>query len=135
MRSDHIGILFGLTVVVLLAAASAVVYATDEISGEPDLGAKAARPLDGESVFQAKGCTACHSREGVSGGQIGPNLTGLADRAGDRVVGLTAEEYVSQAVLDPQAYIVDGFTGVNMPTLPLSDEELEALTGFLLEAT
>lgn len=135
MRSDHIGILIGLTVVVLLAAASAVVYATDEISGAPDLGAKAAPPLDGESVFQAKGCTACHSREGVSGGQIGPNLTGLVERAGGRVVGLTAEEYVSQAVLDPQAYIVDGFGGVDMPTLPLSAEELEALTGFLLEAT
>jgi cytochrome c551/c552 len=134
MRSDHIRIAIGFTVVILLGAASAVVYATDEISGAPELDAEAASPLDGQSVFQAKGCTACHSREGVSGGQIGPNLTGLVDRAGERVVGLTAEQYVSQAVLDPQAYIVDGFGGIEMPTLPLSAEELEALTEFLLDA-
>ena len=68
---------------------------------------------------------------GVSEGFVGPDLTDLADRAGDRVEGLSAEEYVRQSVLDPQAYIVIGY-GEQMPVLPIDTAELDALVAFLL---
>ncbi len=45
--------------------------------------------------------------------------------------GLSAEEYVRQSVLDPQAYIVDGYGG-QMPVLPVNTAELDALVEFLL---
>jgi cytochrome c oxidase subunit 2 len=115
-------------IVALLAGATVAVYALD-VGEEPPTSLETA---DGQTVFLTAGCTSCHSIKGVSEtGQIGPNLTDLPERAGNRAEGLTAEEYVRQSVLDPQAYIVDGY-GDFMPTLPLDTGEVEALVGFLL---
>jgi mono/diheme cytochrome c family protein len=128
MRSDRIGLLVAAVIVVLLAGATVAVYALDP-RPQPEA---AADSIEGRTVFLTKGCTGCHSREGDSDiGFIGPDLTGLADRAGDRVDGLSAEEYVRQSVLDPQAYIVDGY-GSQMPVLPLDALELDALVVYLL---
>jgi cytochrome c oxidase subunit 2 len=127
MWPDRAGIVITAVIVVLLAGATVAVYAYD-IEQQPS----AAESADGQTVFLTAGCTGCHSLAGVSNeGFIGPNLTGLSDRAGDRVEGLSAEDYVRQSVLDPQAYIVDGY-GEMMPTLPLDSAELEALVEFLL---
>ncbi|HEU5111669.1 MAG TPA: cytochrome c, partial [Acidimicrobiia bacterium] len=105
------------------------IYALDP---GPQPEAEVADPIEGRTIFLTKGCTGCHSREGDSEtGFVGPDLTGLADRAGNRVEGLSAEEYVRQSVLDPQAYIVDGY-GSQMPVLPVDAEELDALIGYLL---
>jgi cytochrome c oxidase subunit 2 len=104
------------------------VYAVDLMEGRSGTAASA----DGQTVFLTAGCTGCHSLAGVANeGFIGPNLTGLPDRAGERVEGLSAEDYVRQSVLDPQAYIVDGY-GEVMPTLPLDTAEVDALVEFLL---
>jgi hypothetical protein len=51
------------------------------------------------------------------------------------VKGLTADEYVRESVLNPQAFIVAGFTGIEMPTLALNADELDVLVGFLLSET
>ena len=128
MWHDRVGIVLTAVMVVLLAGATVAVYAYHPI--EPDTAGVA--PVDGQVVFLTSGCTSCHSVDGVSEtGQIGPNLTYLADRAGTRVEGLTAGEYVRQSVLEPQAYIVDGY-GEFMPTLPLDTAEIDALVEFLL---
>ncbi|HEX6146331.1 MAG TPA: c-type cytochrome [Acidimicrobiia bacterium] len=130
MWSDRARILLTAAIVVLLGGATVAVFAIDAQSGpaQPDA-------IDGRSVFLTKGCTSCHSLAGVSTtGQIGPNLTGLADRAGDRVDGLDPEAYIRQSVLDPEAFVVDGFSPL-MPTLPLDTEELDALVEFLLAET
>ncbi|HEX2405156.1 MAG TPA: cytochrome c [Acidimicrobiia bacterium] len=116
-------------IVVLLAGATVAVYALDP---GPQPEAAAADSIEGRTVFLTKGCTGCHSREGDSDtGFSGPDLTGLAERAANRVEGLSAEEYVRQSVLDPQAYIVDGY-GSHMPVLPVDSAELEALVDYLL---
>ena len=129
MRSDRVGLLVTAVIVVLLAGATVAVYALD-LGPQPE--AVAAGSVEGRTVFLTKGCTGCHSREGDSEtGFVGPDLTGLADRAGDRVEGLSGEEYVRQSVLDPQAYIVDGY-GSQMPVLPVDTAELDALVEFLL---
>lgn len=87
---------------------------------------------DGRSVFLARGCSGCHTAAGVDGGGIGPDLTDLARRAGDRVEGFDPEGYVRQSIQEPQAYVVTGYTGIAMPTLPLSNAELEAVVEYLL---
>jgi cytochrome c551/c552 len=130
MWSDRARILLTAAIVVLLGGATMAVFAVDPQSDQT-------RPqaIDGRVVFLTKGCTSCHSLTGVSTtGQIGPNLTGLADRAGDRVEGLEAEDYIRQSVLDPEAFVVDGFSPF-MPALPLDTEELDALVEFLLTET
>ncbi len=131
MWSERTGIYVTTAIVVLLIGATIAVYAFDPATGESPTTAA----IDGRTVFLTKGCTSCHSIDGVSEtAQIGPDLTGLADRATDRVSGLAAEDYVHQSVLDPQAFIVDGY-GPLMPTLPLNTEELDALVEFLLDET
>lgn len=116
--------LLGLTITLALATASVLVYATEDRAG--------AVAIDGPTLFQAKGCIGCHQRGDLGQFQIGPDLTGLASWAGTRVQGLSAEAYVSQSVREPQAYVVFGYDGIDMPTLSLSDAEVEALVEFLL---
>jgi cytochrome c1 len=128
MWPDRAGIVMTAVIVVLLAGATVAVYAYDPAEERH----ASAESADGQTVFLTAGCTGCHSLAGVANeGFIGPNLTGLPDRAGERVVGLSAEEYVRQSVLDPQAYAVEGY-GEVMPTLPLDTAEVDALVEFLL---
>lgn len=57
----------------------------------------------------APGCITCHSlEEGVV--LTGPSHAGLGARAGDYVEGMSAEEYLRESILEPDAHIVEGFT-------------------------
>jgi cytochrome c oxidase subunit 2 len=91
--------------------------------------------LDGRTLFQRKGCIGCHS-VAAAGLQspmgFAPELSALAQAAPARRPGLTAEAYVRESIRSPQAYIVPGITDVQMPKLPISDAELDALVTFLL---
>lgn len=130
MWSERIRILLTAAIVVLLGGATVAVFGID-IQPRPTQ----PQAIDGRNVFLTTGCTGCHSIEGVvNGRQIGPNLLGLSDRAADRIEGLQAENYIRQSVLDPEAYIVEGFSPL-MPTFPLNTEELDALVEFLLSET
>jgi cytochrome c oxidase subunit 2 len=89
----------------------------------------------GAQLFRAKGCNGCHEGPGAPPTvEVGPALTGLRDRADQRVAGLGAEAYVRQSVRQPQAFVVPGFgeTFTRMPTLAVSDAELDALVAYLL---
>jgi mono/diheme cytochrome c family protein len=128
MWPDRAGIVITAVIVVLLAGATVAVYAYDTDHDQ----VSAAESADGRTVFLTAGCTGCHSLAGVANeGFIGPDLTGLPDRAGERVQSLSAEDYVRQSILDPWAYIVNGY-GEVMPTLPLDTAEVDALVEFLL---
>ena len=93
-------------------------------------------PVDstsGQMVFLSNGCNACHTLNETPGNvQIGPDLTHVDALAGSRVDGLSAEEYIRQSLREPQAFVVSGF-GPQMPTLSLSDAEVEALVELLVE--
>jgi mono/diheme cytochrome c family protein len=88
----------------------------------------------GALLFAAKGCVGCHTHAALPNArmQVGPDLTGLPDRAANRVPGLDARAYVSQSLREPQAFIVSGYNGSRMPDLHLTAEEIESLTAFLL---
>ena len=77
-------------------------------------------------------CSACHSLDGTV--IIGPSHKGDATRAGTRVPGLSAEEYIRQSILDPGAFIVPGFVNV-MPANygeTLTPQQIDNLVAFLL---
>jgi ferredoxin/mono/diheme cytochrome c family protein len=97
----------------------------------PPPGADAGRKVFTDQALG--GCDVCHSLEpGVQ--RVGPSLSGVADRAGDRVPGLSAEQYLRQSVLDPDAYVVDGFRpGQMLPIYGerLSDEQIDSLIEYL----
>ena len=84
----------------ILAAATVFYYSS------PSEGADSVQS-PGELLFLSKGCTGCHSIQGLATtGQIGPDLTSVGGVAGERVGGLSAEEYISQSLATPQAFIV-----------------------------
>jgi nitric oxide reductase subunit C len=90
----------------------------------------------GEAVFSSSraGCTVCHSVE-PGEVRVGPSLAGLAARARERVAGMSAEDYIRQSILDPDAYVVVDFRPGQMLDEydeTLTAEELEGLVAYLL---
>ena len=105
-------------------------------NGTLEMSAPAATRDRGALLFATKGCVGCHMHAALPNAhmQIGPNLTGLPDRAATRVAGLDARAYVRQSLRDPEAFIVSGYTA-RMPDLHLSDEEIASLSAFLLSSS
>jgi len=93
----------------------------------------------GEKLFKQTiignqpGCATCHSME-ADVTIVGPSLAGIGSRAGERVSGLSAEEYLRQSILEPNAYTVEGFSANIMPKWSdeLSKEQVDSLVAFLL---
>jgi cytochrome c2 len=80
----------------------------------------------GKQVFETKGCTACHTIEGVSSGTVGPNLTHIASQPYDSFP--NDPQFIKQWINDPQA----AKPGTAMPKLGLSDEELDNVVTYLM---
>jgi len=86
----------------------------------------------GRRLFQQH-CASCHAVE-PERIIVGPSLADIAVLAEDRVEGLDANEYLAQAILNPEAYLVAGFPNL-MPTnfdRRLRPGELDALLVYLL---
>ncbi len=96
----------------------------------------------GKRLFTQMTCNACHTIDGLSLGQVGPNLTLIATTAATRVEGLTAEEYIRQSILEPSLFIVPDCPLAACPTpspmeplnfaAKLSEEQLNNLVIYLL---
>ncbi|MEX0864229.1 MAG: cytochrome c [Acidimicrobiia bacterium] len=113
---------------VALTLASVALFLTSRDGESP------VEPPTGQMVFLSSGCNGCHTLNQTPGNvQIGPDLTHVDALAGSRVDGLSAEEYIRQSLREPQAFVVLGY-GPQMPTLALSDEEVDALVELLLES-
>jgi mono/diheme cytochrome c family protein len=82
-----------------------------------------------------RGCSACHSLDGSVGAPPqGPSFQGISERAGDRVPELSAVEYLRQSIVDPSAYLVEGFDD-NMAKgfrFFFSEEDIDDLVAFML---
>ncbi|HLG69917.1 MAG TPA: cytochrome c [Chloroflexota bacterium] len=82
----------------------------------------------GKEVFTTKGCTGCHTIEGVQGavGTVGPNLTHIASQPYDSFP--NDPQFIKQWINDPQT----AKPGTAMPKLGLTDEELNNVVTFLM---
>jgi mono/diheme cytochrome c family protein len=117
--------------------AAYVAYATGKTGDDTGALAQAglAGATTGEQIFTAAGCAGCHKLASAGAtGNIGPSLDQLAAAAGKREPGKSAEDYVRESIVDPEAYTVSGFGKGVMPSYEgkLSDKQLEALVQFLL---
>ena len=87
----------------------------------------------GEQIFRGKGqCTTCHA---IGQRGRGPDLAGVGGRAGTRKPGMPATKYLIESLLEPGAYVVEGFPNimpnVSKPPIGLNRSELWAAVAFL----
>lgn len=96
-------------------------------------------PVSGAALFKqtslgnGPGCATCHSLE-PDVRLIGPSHAGIAGRAGDRISGLSAEEYIRQSISEPDAFVVEEFDGMMYQNYQeeLTEEQINDLVAFLL---
>jgi mono/diheme cytochrome c family protein len=91
-----------LTVAAMLAACS-----TDPAIDPLTIG----DPVKGKELFEnsLRGrCAACHDQNGDDI-PTGPSLAGIGSEAGKRVTGMSAVEYLEQSILEPSAFLSEGY--------------------------
>jgi mono/diheme cytochrome c family protein len=97
--------------------------------------AEAGGTLFAQTIIGAQpGCATCHSLE-TGTVLVGPSMAGIGTRAETRVDGLSAEEYIRQSILDPNAYVVEGFQPgvmVQVWAEELSPVQIDNLVAYLL---
>ncbi len=96
-------------------------------------------PVEGEQLFKtfqpAAGiaCSTCH-RVDSDDRLVGPGLLHVADRAKTRVAGEDQVTYIHTSIVDPKAYIVDGYMDI-MPKnwgQVFTEEQVNDLIAYLL---
>ncbi len=93
----------------------------------------------GEELFNTMNdsgfmCATCHHVD-TTDMLVGPGLLGIADRAGERVEGQSAAEYLYISIVQTNEYIVEGYPESVMPTFYsdiYTDEEVYDLVAYLL---
>ncbi|MEM1424048.1 MAG: c-type cytochrome [Planctomycetota bacterium] len=91
----------------------------------------------GQTLYSSKGCNACHSVQ-ENGMGTGPSWYGVYGEARPGYTPMNRDEnpeavvdyqYIRESILNPAAYYVPGYEGVNMPSYAgqLSDREIRAL--------
>ena len=78
-------------------------------------------------------CSTCHSLE-PDVVIVGPSLAGVASRAGTRIAGMTAEQYLRDSIVNPGDYVVEGFPDAMQRNLgdKLSSDQINDIIAFLM---
>jgi hypothetical protein len=92
-------------------------------------------------LYISMGCIDCHYLEEPQDGillnnLIAPSLGNLPDLAASRIEGLDAVTYVHTSIIDPDAFIVDGYEAGIMPFSyadEMTEAEINALVQWLLD--
>lgn len=89
----------------------------------------------GAELAQQLGCLGCHSLDGSR--RVGPTLKGLFGvprdvlRNGAKMTVTADTAYLTRAIVDPSAEIVDGYPPAMPPYAQLGEDELQALLSWL----
>jgi cytochrome c oxidase subunit II len=90
----------------------------------------------GAAVFAQNGCGSCHAlEEAKATGATGPSLDELAQQA--QGAGKPLEAFVRESIVEPDAYVEEGFTAGVMPKTyaDLPDEQIDALVQYLVRSS
>lgn len=89
----------------------------------------------GQRLFAAQGCAACHNvQSSGEGGLPCPNLGNIATVAATRVSGKNAEDYLRESIVNPNAFLVQGYQQGVMPQTfkDLPTDQIDALVAYLM---
>ncbi len=119
------------------AVATPVASPVAQPTGDPQRGAALFAGDVAIAGFVA--CRGCHSVDPAAGDGLGPNLAGIALRAGSRIPGVAADEYIRGSILVHDDFVVPGFeAGLARAVVGrdfgeiLSDQDIADLTAYLL---
>ncbi|RPI58555.1 MAG: hypothetical protein EHM56_01505 [Chloroflexi bacterium] len=90
----------------------------------------------GETVYSqvaSPACNTCHSLE-PDVTLVGPSLANIGTEAGNRVSGMSAEDYIRQSIVEPDAHVVEGFSPGIMPGTygtQLTEQQISDLVAYL----
>lgn len=92
------------------------------------------KPLEvvGAELYKKNACNTCHTVDGSP--LVGPSFKGLFGKTEQLSDGSSLpvdENYLRQSILQPQAKIVKGYEGRNMPPFVLKDWKLDALIAYI----
>jgi hypothetical protein len=96
-------------------------------------------PYDsGSTIARSMGCIGCHYFDKSYGEQptfVGPHLGNIHETAAIRVEGQDAKTYIYNSIVDPNAFIVEGYVFGVMPSYGniLTQEEIDLLVEWLLD--
>ena len=133
---------FWMVVVLVIALSMVLAACGGGGSSEPQAVGVVGNPARGEKLYaqttigsaSAPGCITCHSLEaGVV--VVGPSHAGVGTRAATYTENQTAEEYLHESIVSPDAHIVDGFTpGVMYQNFgaELNEQEIADLVAYML---
>jgi mono/diheme cytochrome c family protein len=102
-------------------------------SGDPGRG----KALYNQTIIgpnAAPGCVTCHSLE-PGKTLVGPSHAGLATKAATAVEGVSAEDYLRESIVTPDAHVTEGFTpGVMYQNYgkDLTEQEIDDLVAYLM---
>lgn len=92
---------------------------------------------DGKKVFNqiaSPPCSSCHSIEsGVT--LVGPSLANIGSSASTIESGVSAEAYLKQSIVDPNAYVTSGFSANIMPAnygTQLTEQQINDVAAYLM---
>lgn len=138
-----IGLVFPGVLLALLAACGG----TPDTSSQADTTTNSANavgdPVVGEQLFHqtqqfvpnAPPCETCHVITAGADPVVGPNLHNIANVAGTRVPGQSAEEYLRLSIVAPNDYIVEGYQpGIMARTYDtlLTEAQINDLVAYML---
>ena len=111
---------------------------TTPTSTAPKPPAAKGNPAAGKALFTAQGCIACHTfKPAGSTATTGPNLDNVATDAKTANRG-SLDQYVTESIVDPNAYIVPKYPGSVMPpdfAKKLSPKQIADLVAFITQSS
>lgn len=132
MRKASVFGVVGVLAALLILAACGGGASQAPTGGSAGGDAAAGKALFAQSVIGANpGCITCHSLE-AGKTLVGPSMAGIASRAGSTVSGQSAEQYLRQSIVEPDAYVVKGFAKGLMPKPTLTEQQIGDLIAYML---
>ncbi|GAB4483353.1 MAG: hypothetical protein Kow0088_26520 [Anaerolineales bacterium] len=134
MKPHYSQIVLFVLVAIALTACSSKETSQPQANLDPVQRGKALFEMNMIGENKAPGCSVCHSLE-PGKTLVGPSLAGIATYAQTAIAGMDAENFLRQAILEPDRHLMEGYpAGVMYPNYgqDLSQEEIDALVAFML---
>jgi cytochrome c551/c552 len=131
MRNAILLVVVGL-MVAALAACGGGGASQPAASGGGAGDAAAGKTLFAQQVIGSNpGCITCHSLE-AGKTLVGPSIAGIGSRAGSAVAGQSAEQFLRQSLVEPDAVVAKGFQKGLMPKPALTEKQISDLIAYML---